>query len=58
MAARTPLSHADYMVRWICALPLEMAAAKAMLDEIHEDLPVQPNDIMLIFLGALRNTIS
>ncbi|KAF4885044.1 Vegetative incompatibility protein HET-E-1 [Colletotrichum fructicola] len=25
-----------YTVGWICALPLEMAAAKLMLDEIHE----------------------
>jgi nucleoside phosphorylase len=37
--ASTRLSHDDYMVRWICALPLEMAAAKAMLDEIHPSLP-------------------
>ncbi|KAL3489918.1 hypothetical protein BJX62DRAFT_252265 [Aspergillus germanicus] len=25
----------DYAVAWICALPLEVAAAKAMLDEVH-----------------------
>ncbi|KAL3440940.1 hypothetical protein BJX65DRAFT_316041 [Aspergillus insuetus] len=25
----------DYTVAWICALPLEVAAAKAMLDEVH-----------------------
>jgi nucleoside phosphorylase len=35
------LSHDDYTVAWICALPLEMATAKAMLDEIH-GRPSQP----------------
>ncbi|KAL2819725.1 hypothetical protein BJX63DRAFT_445310 [Aspergillus granulosus] len=27
--------YADYTVAWICALPLEAAAAKAMLDKLH-----------------------
>lgn len=31
----------DYTVGWVCALPLEMAAAKGMLDEIHENLQEQ-----------------
>ncbi|KAL2833718.1 nucleoside phosphorylase domain-containing protein [Aspergillus cavernicola] len=35
------LTHDDYMVAWICALPLELAAAKAMLDEILPSL-LQP----------------
>src|SRR5271170_4922975 len=30
------LPNEDYTVGWICALPLEAAAATAMLDEIHE----------------------
>ncbi|KAL4797824.1 Pfs domain protein [Aspergillus venezuelensis] len=47
------LRHDDYTVGWICALPLEMAAAKAMLDEIHEDLPVQPNDHNAYTLGRI-----
>lgn len=33
------LSHDDYTVGWICALPLEMAAAELMLDAIHPGLP-------------------
>ncbi|KAE8391251.1 Pfs, NB-ARC and TPR domain protein [Aspergillus alliaceus] len=49
-----PLSHADYTVGWICALPLEMAAARAMLDEIHDDLPVQPNDHNAYILGRIK----
>ncbi|KAL4903290.1 hypothetical protein BDW74DRAFT_54082 [Aspergillus multicolor] len=45
------LRHEDYTVGWICALSLEMAAAKAMLDEVHEDLPVKPNDHNAYTLG-------
>ncbi|KAL2798841.1 violaceus kinesin [Aspergillus keveii] len=36
------LTVGDYIVAWICALPLEMAAAKAMLDETHSPLRHQP----------------
>ncbi|THC87002.1 hypothetical protein EYZ11_013552 [Aspergillus tanneri] len=32
MASLTP---DDYTMAWICALPLEAAAARAMLDEAH-----------------------
>ncbi len=32
----TSLPNEEYTVGWICALPLEAAAATAMLDEIHE----------------------
>lgn len=53
MAAKTCLSYADYTVGWICALPLAMAAAKAMLDDTHEDLPVQPNDHNAYVLGHI-----
>ncbi|KAL4909946.1 hypothetical protein BDW74DRAFT_186277 [Aspergillus multicolor] len=42
MASKTRLIHDDYTVAWICALPLEMAAAKVMLDETHDSLP-QPS---------------
>ncbi|KAF3140311.1 hypothetical protein TWF703_003184 [Orbilia oligospora] len=31
----TPLDSRNYTVGWICALPVEMAAATAMLDEEH-----------------------
>ncbi|KAE8378169.1 Pfs, NB-ARC and TPR domain protein [Aspergillus bertholletiae] len=49
------LSHDQYTVGWICALPLEMAAAVAMLDEIHEDLPVKSNDGNAYTLGRIGN---
>jgi nucleoside phosphorylase len=39
-----PLSHDDYTVGWICALALEMAAAVAILDERHSNLPQSLSD--------------
>ncbi|PKY07899.1 purine and uridine phosphorylase [Aspergillus campestris IBT 28561] len=53
MARRTRLSHADYTVGWICALSLEMAAAKLMLDEVHENLSSQPNDHNSYYFGNI-----
>ena len=49
-------SRDDYTVGWVCALPLEMAAAKAMLDRIHADLPADPsvNDTNSYILGSLN----
>ncbi|PGH35704.1 hypothetical protein GX50_01417 [[Emmonsia] crescens] len=48
-------SRDDYTVGWICALPLEMAAAKAMLDHVHADLRADPsmNDTNAYILGSL-----
>ncbi|KAH8690924.1 hypothetical protein BGW36DRAFT_420317, partial [Talaromyces proteolyticus] len=48
------LSYDDYTVAWICALPVEMAAAKVMLDEVHEDLPALPHDNNVYTLGRIR----
>ena len=48
------LRHHDYTVAWVCALPLEMVAAKAMLDEIHPDLPTSSNDQNTYVLGKIR----
>lgn len=53
MAARTPLSHDDYTVGWICALPLEMAAAKLILDAIHPGLPLPTTDQNTYLLGNI-----
>jgi nucleoside phosphorylase len=47
------LSHSDYTVGWICAVPVEMAAAKALLDEVHEDLPIPPHDPNSYTLGRI-----
>ncbi|KAF3012728.1 hypothetical protein E8E15_001973 [Penicillium rubens] len=53
MAARASLSHDDYTVGWICALPLEMAAAKLMLDAIHPNLPRPATDQNTYILGNI-----
>lgn len=45
--------HGDYTVGWICALPIEMAAAEAMLDAIHKPLPSQPHDSNAYTLGSI-----
>jgi nucleoside phosphorylase len=45
----------DYTVGWICALPVELAAAKAMLDEEHEnpERNVDDNDENIYCLGSV-----
>ncbi|KAJ5685297.1 hypothetical protein N7536_007916 [Penicillium majusculum] len=53
MAARASLSYNDYTVGWICALPLEMAAAKLMLDATHPSLPRPPTDQNTYILGHI-----
>ena len=54
MATARSLHHHDYTVGWVCALPLEMAVAKAMLDEIHSDLPTSSSDQNTYVLGRIR----
>ncbi|KAK3671637.1 hypothetical protein LTR78_008560 [Recurvomyces mirabilis] len=36
-------SRDSYAVGWLCALPVELAAAKAMLDDVHPSLPLDAN---------------
>lgn len=47
------LSHEAYTVGWVCALPLEMAAAKTMLDDIHQPLAMNPNDSNVYTFGRI-----
>lgn len=56
---RPRLQYEDYSVGWICALPLEMAAAEATLDEFHETLPGKHGDSNAYTLGsiALHNIV-
>ncbi|KAL4739349.1 nucleoside phosphorylase domain-containing protein [Aspergillus similis] len=42
-----------YRIGWICALPVEMAAAQAMLDEIHPALPNRKNDQNKYVMGSI-----
>jgi nucleoside phosphorylase len=46
-------SHEDYVVAWICALPLEMAAAKFILDDTHNRLPQPESDENTYTLGEI-----
>ena len=49
------LPNEDYTVGWICALPLERAAAEAMLDEVHDKPRKQlSNDHNLYTLGRIN----
>jgi hypothetical protein len=41
---RRRLQVGDFTVGWVCALPIELAAAQEMLDEEYEDLPQDISD--------------
>jgi nucleoside phosphorylase len=45
--------HEDYKVGWICALPVEMAVAVAILDERHDKLPQSSTDHNTYQLGRI-----
>ncbi|KAF2818148.1 Pfs, NB-ARC and ankyrin domain protein [Ophiobolus disseminans] len=49
------LHRKEYTVGWMCALPVELAAAKAMLDEKHEDAirKVGDNDENVYCMGSV-----
>jgi nucleoside phosphorylase len=44
----------EYVVGWICALPIELAAAMAMLDARHEPLPQMANDTNTYEYGSIH----
>src|SRR5436190_14467853 len=48
-----PLTHNDYTVGWVCALPKEQTAAAAMLDKRHVDVLKPPNDPNTYTLGSI-----
>ncbi|BCS25435.1 uncharacterized protein APUU_50146S [Aspergillus puulaauensis] len=48
------LSHDAYTIAWICALPLEMAAAKLMLEEVHGNLHQPSTDHNCYTLGSIH----
>src|SRR5467141_1384713 len=53
MESAMMLSHEDYEVGWVCALPLEMTAAKGMLDETHSNLSQPTTDDNAYTLGKI-----
>ncbi|KAJ0163499.1 putative ankyrin repeat protein [Colletotrichum tanaceti] len=52
---RVQLTHDAYTVGWICALSIEMAAAEAMLDNIHKCPPTHAADSNSYLLGSMGN---
>ncbi|KAE8361984.1 nucleoside phosphorylase domain-containing protein [Aspergillus caelatus] len=48
-------THNDYTVAWVCALPLEMTAAKTMLDKVHPSLPQPEADHNTYILGNIAS---
>ncbi|KAF2167467.1 hypothetical protein M409DRAFT_66037 [Zasmidium cellare ATCC 36951] len=49
------LSNEDYTVGWICALPVELAAAQTVLDERHEPLPARAGDANVYAYGRIHD---
>jgi nucleoside phosphorylase len=47
------LRREDYTVGWVCALPIELAAAQGMLDREHDDLPQPSDDANIYTLGCI-----
>ncbi|KAM0258178.1 hypothetical protein ACHAQJ_003946 [Trichoderma viride] len=47
------ISRESYTVGWICALPLELTAARAMLDYEHADLDADPIDSNTYTFGTI-----
>ncbi|KNG79980.1 kinesin light chain [Aspergillus nomiae NRRL 13137] len=47
------LSHHDYTVGWVCALPDELTAAQEMLDEEHQNLLSNHTDSNIYTLGSI-----
>ncbi|CAH0024927.1 unnamed protein product [Clonostachys rhizophaga] len=47
------LTHNDYSIGWICALPKEQTAAKAMLDKFHGPLSKPKEDHNAYTLGSI-----
>ncbi|KAF3290930.1 hypothetical protein TWF970_000188 [Orbilia oligospora] len=53
MESQIKLSHEDYHIGWICALPKERTAASVMLDQTHQKLRVPANDQNTYTLGTI-----
>ncbi|KAL9116189.1 MAG: hypothetical protein Q9227_000560 [Pyrenula ochraceoflavens] len=52
--SRRRLRAEEYTVGWVCALPIELAAAQEMLDEEHDDVEHDDNDDNIYSLGSVE----
>ena len=48
-----PLRRDDYTVGWVCALPVELAAAQEMLDEEHDTPQCDAHDTNIYTCGRV-----
>ncbi|KDN66640.1 hypothetical protein CSUB01_11417 [Colletotrichum sublineola] len=56
LVGETVITVEEYTIGWVCALPLEMAAAKGMLDRIHPNLSIQDSaDHNSYILGQVQD---
>lgn len=46
-------THDDYRVGWVCVLPSELNASRALLDEEHDPLPAEDGDDNGYLLGRM-----
>jgi hypothetical protein len=53
LTTQMTFTHASYTVAWICALPLELAAAKVFLDQVHPRLTQPESDHNAYTLGSV-----
>jgi nucleoside phosphorylase len=53
LSEKLRFTNSDYTVGWVCALPIELAASTAMLDEQHPELPQDENDSNAYTLGRI-----
>ena len=52
--AEPPQTYRDYTVGWICALEVEQAAARALLDQEHPRLPAIDGDPNIYRFGSIN----
>lgn len=55
MGSNSMLRHSEYTVAWICTLGVELAAAQALLDDIHDPLPGELFKGSMLFFGTVAN---
>ncbi|KAI9866890.1 MAG: hypothetical protein M1813_000832 [Trichoglossum hirsutum] len=53
LTATKRLTHDDYTVAWVCALPVEKTAARNMLDEFHHPPPQPEHDKNIYTFGRM-----
>jgi nucleoside phosphorylase len=53
LEASKALTHDDYTVAWLCALPIEKDAARNMLDELHRTPPQPAHDKNIYTFGRI-----